>query len=138
MREKVSKTAQDNDIPPDKFNNVTQACDDSLTIQTHKVILVVISSVPVGLLRKHPHPMKWGQTGIILWDCDKCGRHVRIKDVSWSLCPAGPASLATQHATLLLCPASPAALAPPSLMLRPDGPASLAIQRGTPWIYDAD
>ena len=58
MGEKVFKTAPDNDIPPDKFNNVTLPCDDSLTIQTHKVILVVISSVPVGLLRKHPHPIK--------------------------------------------------------------------------------
>ena len=54
MGEKVSKTAPDNDIPPDKFNNVTLACDDSLTIQTHKVILVAISTVSVGLLRKHP------------------------------------------------------------------------------------
>ena len=39
-----------------KFHGVTLACDDSLTIQTHKVMLVDISTVSGGLLRNHPEP----------------------------------------------------------------------------------
>ena len=39
-----------------KFQGVTLACDDSLTIQTHKVMLVDISTVSGGLLRNHPEP----------------------------------------------------------------------------------
>ena len=39
-----------------KFHDVTLAYDDSLIIQTHKVLSVDISSVSRGLLRKHPHP----------------------------------------------------------------------------------
>ena len=38
-----------------KFHGVTLACDDSLTIQAHKVMLVDISTVSRGLLRKYPH-----------------------------------------------------------------------------------
>ena len=37
-----------------KFHGVTLACDDSLTIQAHKVMLVDISTVSGGLLRNHP------------------------------------------------------------------------------------
>ena len=92
-----------------KFQGITLACDDSMTIQTHKVMLVDISTV---------------------WDCDNCGKHVRTKNVSWIFCPAGPPSLATKREALLLCPAGPAALAPPALQLRPACPASLATQRG--------
>ena len=55
MGGKVFRTAPDNDSPPAKFHNVTLACDDSLTIQTYKVILVAISTVFGGLLRKHKH-----------------------------------------------------------------------------------
>ena len=42
-----------------KFNNVTLACDDCLTIPTHKVMLVEISTVSEGLLLKHlqPYPL---------------------------------------------------------------------------------
>ena len=83
-----------------KFHGVTLACDDSLTIQTHKVMLVDISTVSGGLLRNHPEPyplvyVRGGGTSTqfeikidskvrtsILWDCDKCGKHVRTKDVS--------------------------------------------------------
>ena len=92
-----------------KFNNITLACDDSLTIQTHKVMLMDISTVSGGLLRKHPYPHAYVRGGVltqfkkkegiedspyenkiinigqkrrILWDCDKCGKHVRTKDVS--------------------------------------------------------
>ena len=36
-----------------KFHDVALACDDSLTIQTHKVMLVDISTVSGGLLRNH-------------------------------------------------------------------------------------
>ena len=39
-----------------KFHDITLACDDSLSIETHKVMLVDISTVPGGLLRKQPHP----------------------------------------------------------------------------------
>ena len=39
-----------------KFHGVTLACDDSLTIQAHKVMLVDISTVSGGFLRNHPHP----------------------------------------------------------------------------------
>ena len=39
-----------------KFHGVTLACDDSLTIQTHKVMLVDISTMSGGLLRNHPEP----------------------------------------------------------------------------------
>ena len=39
-----------------KFHGVTLACDDSLTIQAHKVMLVDISIVSGGLLRNHPEP----------------------------------------------------------------------------------
>ena len=39
-----------------KFHVVTLAYDDSLTIQTHKVMLVDISTVSGGLLRNHPEP----------------------------------------------------------------------------------
>jgi len=39
-----------------KFQGVTLACDDSMTIQTHKVMLVDISTVSGGLLRNHPEP----------------------------------------------------------------------------------
>ena len=39
-----------------KFQGVTLACDDSMTIQTHKVMLVDISTVSAILLRKHPNP----------------------------------------------------------------------------------
>ena len=38
-----------------KFHGVTLACDDSLTIQTHKVMLD-INTVSRGLLRSHPEP----------------------------------------------------------------------------------
>ena len=37
-----------------KFHTVTLVCDDSLTINPYKVILVAISTVSEGLLRKHP------------------------------------------------------------------------------------
>ena len=40
-----------------KFYDVTLACDDSLTIQTHKVMLVYVTIVSRGLLRKHPYPL---------------------------------------------------------------------------------
>ena len=39
-----------------QFHDVTLACDDILTIQTHKVMLVDISTVSAILLRKHPNP----------------------------------------------------------------------------------
>ena len=39
-----------------KFQGVTLVCDDSMTIQTHKVRLVDISTVSGGLLRNHPEP----------------------------------------------------------------------------------
>ena len=39
-----------------KFNNATLICDDSLTIQPHKVILQAISTVSEGLLSKHQNP----------------------------------------------------------------------------------
>ena len=39
-----------------KFHGVTLACDDSLTIQAHKAMLVDISSVSGGLLENHPDP----------------------------------------------------------------------------------
>ena len=39
-----------------KFHGVTLACDDSLTIQTHKVMLVDISTVSGGLLSNHQEP----------------------------------------------------------------------------------
>ena len=39
-----------------QFHDVTLVCDDILTIQTHKVMLVDISNMSGGLLRKHPHP----------------------------------------------------------------------------------
>ena len=39
-----------------KFHGVTLACDDSLTIQAHKVMLVDISTVSGGLLRNQPEP----------------------------------------------------------------------------------
>ena len=39
-----------------KFHYVSMACDDRLTIQTHKVMLVDISTVFGGSLRKHSHP----------------------------------------------------------------------------------
>ena len=36
-----------------KFQNVTLLCDDSLTFYPHKVILVAISTMSKGLLRKN-------------------------------------------------------------------------------------
>ena len=39
-------------------------------------------------------------------DCG--GKHVKVKEICWSFCPAGPASLATKHAGLMLCPTGPA------------------------------
>ena len=39
-----------------KFHGFNLACDDSLTIQTHKVMLVDIRTVSGGLLRNHPEP----------------------------------------------------------------------------------
>ena len=43
------------DLQP-QFQGVTLACYDSMTIQTHKVMLVDISTVSGGLLRNHPEP----------------------------------------------------------------------------------
>ena len=40
-----------------KFNNVNLVCDDSLTIQPHKVILQAISTVSNRLLTKHQKPI---------------------------------------------------------------------------------
>ena len=40
-----------------KFHYVTLACVDRLNIQTHKVMLVDISTVSRGLLRKHLYPL---------------------------------------------------------------------------------
>ena len=39
-----------------QIHNVTLACDDSRSMQTHKVMLVDISPVSGGLLRKHTYP----------------------------------------------------------------------------------
>ena len=39
-----------------QFHDVTLACDDSRTMQTYQVMLVDISTVSGGFLRKHPHP----------------------------------------------------------------------------------
>ena len=38
-----------------QFNDITLACDDSLTIQTHKEMLVDITTVSRLLGRKPPH-----------------------------------------------------------------------------------
>ena len=48
-----------------KFHYVTLASDDSLTIQTHKVMLVNNSTVFEGLLRKHsqPYPLAYMSGG---------------------------------------------------------------------------
>ena len=39
-----------------QFHDVTLACDDILTIQTHKAMLEDISTVSTILLRKYPNP----------------------------------------------------------------------------------
>ena len=53
---RFSRTAPDNDSPKPKFRDVTLACDDRRTIQAHKGMLMEISIVSRGLLRKHSHP----------------------------------------------------------------------------------
>ena len=48
-----------------KFHGVTLACDDSVTILTYKLILVAISTVSGGLLKKYlqPYPLIYVRRG---------------------------------------------------------------------------
>ena len=48
-----------------KFYNFTLACEDSLTLLTYEVILVAMSTVSGGLLRKphYPYPLVYVRGG---------------------------------------------------------------------------
>ena len=60
------------------FSNITLAFDDSLIIQTHKVMLVTISTVSEGLQSKHPnqHPLFYMRGGTSTQFEDQKGKRI--------------------------------------------------------------
>ena len=61
-----------------QFRDVTLAFDDSLIIQTHRVMLVAISTVSEGLQSKHPnqHPLFYMRGGTSTQFEDQKGKRI--------------------------------------------------------------